>query len=348
MAFPETITWRDDRVIILDQRLLPQEEAYLHCTTVDQVAEAIRTLAVRGAPAIGIAAAMGLALGAGQIRQTEHGAFVLELDRICERLKETRPTAVNLRWALTRMKDLCRAHSHETPDALTRRLVHEALVMLQEDVECNRRIGGYGKELIDDGHTILTHCNTGALATGGHGTALGIIRSAWEEGKRIAVMATETRPLLQGSRLTAWELQREGIPVTLITDSMAGHFMKKGDVHLVMVGADRIARNGDTANKIGTYSLAVLAGEHGIPFHIAAPLSTFDREIETGDEIPIEERGDEEVCAVRGHRMAPSGVRARNPAFDVTPHRYITAFVTDGGIVRPPFGVHLGKIFGEP
>ena len=347
MAFPKTITWRDDRVIILDQRALPHDETYLHCMTASQVAEAIRTLAVRGAPAIGIAAAMGLALGAGQIRQTEYGAFLDELGKVCDMLKETRPTAVNLGWALKRMKNVCEAYSHEPVEMLRERLGREALMMLEDDIERNKRMGDYGKDLIDDGQTVLTHCNAGALATGGHGTAVGIIRSAWAEGKRMSVMVTETRPLFQGSRLTAWELEREGIPVALITDSMAGHFMRRGEVDMVMVGADRIARNGDTANKIGTYTLAVLAGQHRIPFYVAAPVSTFDREIETGDEIPIEERPDEEVCTVHGYRIAPSGVQVRNPAFDVTPYPHITAFVTDKGIVTPPFSVHLKKVFGE-
>lgn len=345
--FPKTIAWKEDRVVILDQRRLPEEEVYIECADAAAVADAITTMAIRGAPAIGIAAAMGLALGALGIEKKDYPSFYRELVSICDTFKGTRPTAVNLRWALARMKRVCEAHKGMDVETIKGRLVREALAILEEDEAINRGIGEMGKDLIRDGDTILTHCNAGALATGGYGTALGVIRRAWEENKRITVIATETRPLLQGARLTAWELTREGIPVTLITDHMAGYFMQRGEIALVLVGADRIARNGDVANKIGTYTLAVLATEHGIPFYVAAPLSTVDRTIETGEEIPIEERGAEEIIAPWGKKLAPEGITVRNPAFDVTPYRYISAIVTERGVISPPFEEGLERILGE-
>jgi methylthioribose-1-phosphate isomerase len=343
-VFPQTIAWKDNKVVILDQRRLPGEEVYLECTDVTAVVEAIKTMAIRGAPAIGIAAAMGLALGALRIGKKDFSSFYKELSLICETLKGTRPTAVNLRWALERMKGVCEANKKRRVDDIKGLLVGEARAILTEDIEANKKIGTHGKALISDGDTILTHCNAGALATGGYGTALGVIRSAWEEKKNIAVIATETRPLLQGARLTAWELQRAGIPVTLITDSMAGALMQDGKIDLVIVGADRIARNGDVANKIGTYTLAVLAKEHKIPFYVAAPLSTFDWAIKTGRKIPIEERDPDEVAAPLGKRLAPEWIEVRNPAFDVTPHRYVSAIVTERGIIRPPFAEGVEQI----
>jgi methylthioribose-1-phosphate isomerase len=345
--FPQTIAWKDNKVVIIDQRRLPGEEVYLECSDVAAVVEAIKTMAIRGAPAIGIAAAMGLALGALRIAKKDFPSLYKELSVICDTLKVARPTAANLHWALERMKVVCEANQHKTVEAIKGILVGEAFTILEEDIEANKRIGEHGKDLIRDGDTILTHCNAGALATGGYGTALGVIRSAWEEKKNIAVIATETRPLLQGARLTAWELQRARIPVTLITDNMAGSIMQDGKIDLVIVGADRIARNGDVANKIGTYTLAVLAKEHKIPFYVAAPLSTFDWTIQTGREIPIEERGKEEVTAPWGQRLAPEGIEVRNPAFDVTPHRYVSAIVTERGIIRPPFTEGVKQIKGD-
>jgi methylthioribose-1-phosphate isomerase len=345
-VFPKTIAWKDDTIVILDQRRLPREEVYLECADVDAVVEAIKTLAIRGAPAIGIAAAMGLALGALSITKKDFSSFYKELSVICVTLKGTRPTAVNLHWALERMKKVCEANKKRGVKDIKGLLVDEALAILKEDITINKKIGKNGKDLISDGDTILTHCNAGALATGGYGTALGVIRSAWEEKKNIAVVATETRPLLQGARLTAWELQRAGIPVTLITDSMAGAIMQDGRIDLVIVGADRIARNGDVANKIGTYTLAILAKEHKIPFYVAAPLSTFDRTITKGKKIPIEERAPEEVAAPLGRRLAPERIEVRNPAFDVTPHRYVSAIITERGIIRPPFVEGLEQIRG--
>ena len=342
--FPKTIAWKDNKIVILDQRRLPGEEVYIECVDVAAVVEAIKTMAIRGAPAIGIAAAMGLALGALGIAGKDFLSFYKELSVICDTLKGARPTAVNLRWALERMKKVCEANQDKAVETIQGLLVSEALAVLEEDIEVNKKIGEHGRILIRDGDTILTHCNAGALATGGYGTALGVIRSAWEEGKKIRAIATETRPLLQGARLTAWELVREGIPVSLITDNMAGSLMQRGEINLVMVGADRIARNGDAANKIGTYTLAILAKEHEVPFYVVAPLSTFDLTIQTGKEIPIEERAPEEVTAPWGTRLAPKEVEVRNPAFDVTPHRSVSAIVTERGIIRPPFAQGVEQI----
>jgi methylthioribose-1-phosphate isomerase len=345
-VYPKTITWKDNKILILDQRRLPAEEVYLECSDCAAVAEAILTMAIRGAPAIGIAAAMGLALGARGIAHKDFLSFYKELHTICHALKDTRPTAVNLGWALERMKGVCEANKERGVEEIKGLLVGEALAILEEDIEVNKRIGEHGKGLIRDNDAILTHCNAGALATGGYGTALGVIRSAWGDKKGIRVVATETRPLLQGARLTAWELTREGIPVTLIADNMAGYLMQQGEIDLLVVGADRIARNGDVANKIGTYTLAVLAKEHTVPFYVAAPLSTFDRTVKTGEEIPIEERAAEELVATWGRHLAPAGVEVRNPAFDVTPHRYVSAIVTERGIIRPPFAEGMKRIWG--
>jgi methylthioribose-1-phosphate isomerase len=346
-VFPKTIAWKDNTIVLLDQRRLPEEEVYLECRNVPAVVEAIKTMAIRGAPAIGIAAAMGIALGALGIVKRDFTSFDNNLHAICKTLKATRPTAVNLHWALERMKGVCEANKEKGVEAIKGLLVAEALAILEEDINANKKIGEIGKDLISDGDTILTHCNAGALATGGYGTALGVIRRAWEDKKRITVIATETRPLLQGARLTAWELQREGIPVTLITDSVAGSIMQHKEIDLCIVGADRIAANGDVANKIGTYTLAVLAHEHKIPFYVAAPLSTLDRSLKSGEAIPIEERDASEVTTLWGRRLAPQRVLVRNPAFDVTPHRYVSAIVTEKGVMRPPFNKTLGRIWGK-
>jgi len=312
----QPIRWTGESVEFLDQRLLPERLEYVTCRTATEVATAVRDMVVRGAPAIGCAAAFGLALEALRGRDLAAAETVLAASR---------PTAVNLFWALERMRGL------QGEAAMT-----EAVAIYDEDLAANRRMGGLGAALVPDGARIMTHCNAGALATAGHGTALGVIRSARDAGKRVSVIANETRPYLQGARLTAWEMVQEKIPVTLITDSMAGHLMSRGEVDLVIVGADRIAANGDTANKIGTYTLAVLAQRHGLPFYVAAPLSTFDARIADGSGIPIEERPEAEVTGYRGMRWAPQGVRVRNPAFDVTPAALISALVTEQGIVHAP------------
>ena len=351
-----TIFWESDAVVMIDQKALPLEERYLTCKRYEDVITAIKDLTVRGAPAIGVAAAMGIALGTLQISTTSAENLKTEFYRICDCFSQTRPTARNLFWAIERMKRCFEkalasdmavhspaqedqgAFSHEK---IRQILIAEAIRIGEEDIAINRRMGLNGRSLIKDGDHILTHCNAGALATAGYGTALGVIRAACEEGKNIHVFVDETRPVLQGARLTAWELMKEGIPATLITDNMAGFLMQQGKVNLVITGADRIAANGDTANKIGTYALAVLAKENHIPFYIAAPLSTIDLSIKTGDDIPIEERDSEEVTLFRGVRTAPMGIQVYNPAFDITPNRYITAIITEVRVVRPPFEEHL-------
>jgi methylthioribose-1-phosphate isomerase len=309
---------------LLDQRLLPREEVWIDCPSAAAVAEAITTMVVRGAPAIGVSAAFGIAMAAKQ---------GLDLQVVAEELKRARPTAVNLAWAVDRMM-------RATGD-----LTEEAERILAEDLDANRRMGAHGAQLLGADSTVLTHCNAGALATAGYGTALGVIRAAIEAGKRVAVFADETRPYLQGARLTAWELQRDGIDVTLITDSMSGHFFQQGTFDAVIVGADRIAANGDAANKIGTYTVAVLAHAHGVPFYIAAPVSTIDPHCPTGAEIPIEERSAQEVVEIHGTRVAPEGIQVRHPAFDVTPARLITAIITERGVLRPPYDESIAALF---
>jgi methylthioribose-1-phosphate isomerase len=321
------LRWDGRSLFLLDQRLLPREEVWIECRTSSEVSDAIKTMVVRGAPAIGVSAAFGLAMAA------QDGD---DLQSAADELRQARPTAVNLAWAIDRM---LRAHA-EGGD-----LTIEAQRILTEDVAANRRMGQYGAELLGAQSTVLTHCNAGALATGGYGTALGVIRAAVEAGKRVAVFADETRPYLQGARLTAWELQRDGIDVTLITDSMSGHFFQQGKFDAVIVGADRIAANGDAANKIGTYTVAVLANAHGIPFYIAAPLSTIDPNCPTGAEIPIEERSAQEVTDIGGTRMAPEGIQVRHPAFDVTPARLITAIITERGVLRAPYDLAIRELF---
>ncbi len=329
------LVWEDSRLRLLDQTRLPHEEVWLTLTDHRQVAEAISSLRVRGAPAIGVATAYALALVAERCREAGREELLTELHRAADELAATRPTAVNLPWAIGRV--LAAAGAATDADGARRAVVEEARRIQTEDVEANRRLGRVGAELVPDGATILTHCNAGALATAGYGTALGVVRAAAEGGKRVRVIATETRPLLQGARLTAWELARDGIDCTLVVDSAAGSVMRGGGVDLAVVGADRIAANGDTANKIGTYPLAVLAREHGVPFYVAAPTSTIDLSLPTGDEIPIEERSPEEVTAPAGHRFAARGVHVANPAFDVTPHRLIAAIITERGVARQPY-----------
>ena len=334
-----TIEWQDDRVVMIDQRKLPLEEVYVECRTEEEVARAIETMVIRGAPAIGVAAAYGVALGVMRADPTEE--VDRQFDLIIQRLARTRPTARNLFWALERMKRVCEENKLLPCGALGLRLLREAQAIEVEDLEINRKIGAFGKDLIAAGDSVLTHCNAGGLATAGYGTALGVIRAAFEEGKKIHVFVDETRPFLQGARLTAWELHELGVPMTLITDNMAGWLMKKGEVELVITGADRIVRNGDAANKIGTYSLAVLARHHGIPFYMAAPLSTFDFRLRSGEEIPIEERPGEEVRRVGGCAVTLPDVPVRNPAFDVVPAKLISAIISERGIARPPYGKSL-------
>ncbi len=336
------ILWQDGHLTIIDQTRLPGELTYMELTDHRQVASAIREMRVRGAPALGIVAAYGLALGAGHSQAASTEQLLKEVDAIAGALATTRPTAVNLFRALDRMQ--AAARNGGGVEEIKERLVAEAQHIDRENLEADRRICELGAELIEDGATVLTHCNAGALATAGYGTALGVIRAAHAGGKKLQVLATETRPLLQGARLTTWELLQEGIPVTLITDSMAGFFLHRGDVSAVVVGADRIAANGDVANKIGTYTLSVLATEHGVPFYVAAPTTTIDPELASGEEIPIEERGPEEVTHIQGVAIAPEGVKAANPAFDVTPHMYVTAIITERGVLREPYQDRISKI----
>ncbi len=345
-----TIAWEDDAVVMIDQRKLPASEIYVRCKTAPEVARAIRTMVIRGAPAIGVAAAMGLALGMQKSTVTGTQRFAAEFQKLCDLMAATRPTAVNLFWAIERMKrvlgDAVRAGAGV--DQLKARLRDEALAIEREDVEACRTMGRHGAQFVPEQARILTHCNAGALATGGYGTALGVVRAAVEQGKKVAVFADETRPFLQGARLTAWELVRDGIETTVITDNMSGAMMRQGFVDLVVVGADRIAANGDTANKIGTYSVAVLAKEHGIPFYVVAPLSTIDLATPDGSTIPIEERNPREVTHVGSNQLTPVGAQIRNPAFDVTPHKYISAIVTERGVARPPFSESLPLLFAAP
>ncbi|HWP43731.1 MAG TPA: S-methyl-5-thioribose-1-phosphate isomerase [Blastocatellia bacterium] len=343
----KTVEWTDEGVVMIDQRLLPTEEVYPVFRSYEEVATAIEDMVVRGAPAIGVAAAMGIALGMNSSSAASMEDFERDFARVTERLSRTRPTAVNLFWAVERMRwAFKRARREGIPiDRIKQQLVEEALEIHREDIESNQRMGRFGAELIPDGATVLTHCNAGALATAGYGTALGVIRAAVEAGKRVRVLADETRPFLQGARLTAWELAKEQIPVTLITDNMAGHFLKSGQVDCVIVGADRIAANGDVANKIGTYMVAVVAHENNVPFYVAAPLSTVDLTLNSGDEIPIESRAAAEVTHFRGEQVAPDGVNVANPAFDVTPHHYVSAIITDAGIAREPYDTSLKALF---
>ncbi len=333
----DTMLWQDGELLLLDQTKLPGTAEYIRCKEYCIVAEAIKRLSVRGAPAIGAAAAYGLVLGAMETGAKNTEEFVAGVEKVARDLAATRPTAVNLTWALNRMLNIIKKSLPAGPEDLLKIMLKEAHDIYNEDVEGNLSMGKHALELIPQGARILTHCNAGALATAGYGTALGVIRAAFEAGKNVSVYADETRPLLQGARLTAWEMVQEGIPVTLITDNMAGYLMAKGMVDLVVVGADRIAANGDAANKIGTYGVAVLAKEHNIPFYVAAPMSTVDLSLPSGADIPIEERNPEEVTHFAGVPVAPEGVNVWNPAFDVTPARLIAAIITDRGLARPPY-----------
>jgi methylthioribose-1-phosphate isomerase len=333
----KTLSWTDNAVVMIDQNARPRDETYLTCRSYTEVISAINNMTVRGAPAIGVAAAMGIALGMQNLQVSSEEDLKISFYRICDEFSRTRPTAVNLFWAVGRMKRCFEEKLESGIDIIKEALVTEAKKICEEDIATNRQMGMRGRRLIKDGDSILTHCNAGALATAGYGTALGVIRAAREEGKIPHVFVDETRPLLQGARLTAWELMRDNIPATLITDNNAGFLMKQGKIDLVLVGADRIAINGDVANKIGTYSLAVLAHEHNIPFYVAAPLSTIDVAIKDGRGIPIEERDEEEVLCIRGMRIATDGMKVYNPAFDVTPNRFISAIITEVGIATSPF-----------
>ena len=334
----ETIEWKDGAVVMIDQTRLPREERFVHCKTYEEVAEAIRGMEIRGAPAIGVAAAMGVALG---MQAADERDLDGAMRAICAALAATRPTAVNLFWGIARMQRLYEELRGRPAAEIRGRMLEEALRVREEDIAICRAIGRNGASLVPDGRTVLTHCNAGALATAGYGTALGVIRAAVESGKTIDVFADETRPFLQGARLTAWELQQDGIATTLITDNMAGHFLKSGRIGCVVVGADRIAANGDVANKVGTYSVAVLAKENGVPFFVAAPISTLDLTLASGDAIPIEQRPAAEVTHMGGRALAPEGIAVENPAFDVTPARYVSAIITEKGVARAPYEVSL-------
>jgi methylthioribose-1-phosphate isomerase len=343
-----TIEWKDDAVVMIDQRKLPTSEVYVSCRTAAEVAKAIKTMVIRGAPAIGVAAAMGIALGMRRSAATGTKQFTTEFQKTCDLMAGTRPTAVNLFWAIERMKRVFAeaAQGGCSVAEIKQRLEAEARRIHDEDVESCRALGAHGAALVPHDARILTHCNAGALATAGYGTALGVVRAAAEQGKKVAVLADETRPFLQGARLTAWELLKDGIETTVITDNMAGAMMRLGHVDLVVVGADRIAANGDVANKVGTYAVAVLAKEHGIPFYVAAPISTVDLNTPDGSKIPIEERSDREVTHIGPARLTPEGARIRNPAFDVTPGKFVTAIVTDRGVARAPYEESLAALVG--
>ncbi|HEV2444342.1 MAG TPA: S-methyl-5-thioribose-1-phosphate isomerase [Candidatus Sulfopaludibacter sp.] len=337
----ETIQWTPQGVVMIDQTRLPLEECYVTCRTYQEVAAAIQDMIIRGAPAIGVAAAMGVALG---VLHAGEGDLDRQVETIAGTLAKTRPTAVNLFWAIARMRRLYETLRGKPIAEIRQALVREALLVREEDIAICRAIGRNGAALVPDRKTVLTHCNAGALATAGYGTALGVIRAAIESGKQVDVFADETRPFLQGARLTVWELQQDGIPTTLITDNMAGHFMRSGRIGCVVVGADRIAANGDVANKVGTYSVAVLAKENGVPFFVAAPISTLDLTLPSGDSIPIEQRPPAEVTHLFGHQVAPEGTAVQNPAFDVTPARYVTAIVTEKGVAQAPYEVSLRNL----
>jgi len=341
----QSIEWRDDHVRILDQTYLPNREVYSDIRDVGRMWEAIKKLRVRGAPAIGIAAAYGFYLGIRELPENAFESFWVEVERVAEYLESARPTAVNLHWALDRLKTTIKAHKDKEISEIKDIVLKTAKTIHDEDKRTCKKIGEEGSELVEKNDKILTHCNTGSLATGQYGTALSVIFHAHEAGKDIQVWVDETRPLLQGARLTSWELMNAEIPMKLITDSTAGSLMRRGEVDMVIVGTDRVASNGDTANKIGTYPLAVVAKENDVPFYVAVPLSTIDMELESGDNIPIEEREGEEIANFNGSQVAPDKVETYNPAFDVTPHQYVTAFITEKGIVKPPFDENFKKLF---
>src|ERR1700694_5349784 len=343
----QTLEWTPSGVVFIDQTKLPTEEVYVTCTTHQQVADVIRNMVVRGAPAIGVAAAMGIALGVQKSKANTIADLKKEFDQICENMGQTRPTAVNLFWAIRRMTEKFESLSNKPVAQIKQALIEEAQRMHAEDIAANQAMGRHGATLMPSSGGVLTHCNAGALATAGYGTALGVIRAAIEAGKKIHVYADETRPFLQGSRLTAWELMKDGIPTTVISDNMAGVMMQQGKIGAIVVGADRIAANGDVANKIGTYTLAILAKEHGIPFYVAAPISTVDLATPDGGKIPIEQRNAREVTHIAGKQMVPDGVQVENPAFDVTPAKYVTAIITERGIARAPYTESLRKLSAE-
>jgi len=343
----QTLERTDQGVRFLDQTKLPTEEVYVTCTTHEQVAEVIRNMVVRGAPAIGVSAAMGIALGVKNSKAESTGDLKRDLDAICDLIGKTRPTAVNLFWAIQRMQDKFERIRIRPVPQIKQELIEEARRMHAEDIAANQAMGRHGATLMPTAGGVLTHCNAGALATAGYGTALGVIRAAVEQGKKIHVYADETRPFLQGSRLTAWELMKDGIPTTVISDNMAGAMMKQGKIAAIVVGADRIAANGDVANKIGTYTVAILAKEHGIPFYVAAPISTVDLACPDGSQIPIEQRNGREVTHIAGKQMVPDGVEVENPAFDVTPAKYVAAIITEKGIARAPYQDSLRKLAGR-
>jgi len=340
----KTVEYIDGIVRMIDQRRLPLEKVFVDCKEIDDVANAIRRMVIRGAPAIGVSAAMGVSLGAESIDADNFDAFYSKLEDKCVPLANSRPTAVNLAWGIERMKRVALESRLLTIPELKKKLKHEALDICKEDIESNMAMGNFGQTLINDGSTVLTHCNAGALATAGFGTALGVIRAAVNAGKAINVLADETRPFLQGARLTVWELMEDNIPVKLITDNMSGFFMKNNQVDAVVVGADRIAGNGDVANKIGTYMVAVLAQKHQIPFYVAAPISTLDLSLNSGDEIPIEQRSEDEVVSLNNKRITPEGASAAHPAFDITPNDLVTAIITDKGIAKPPYLASLKNL----
>ncbi len=342
----QTLEWTEQGVRFIDQTKLPTEETYVTCKAYEQVADAIRTMVVRGAPAIGVAAAMGIALGVQSSKAETVGELKRDLDKICDVIGKTRPTAVNLFWAIRRMQEKFERLRIRPIAQIKRDLVEEAQRMHAEDIAANQAMGRHGATLMPSEGGVLTHCNAGALATAGYGTALGVIRAAVEQGKKIHVYADETRPFLQGSRLTAWELMKDGIPTTVISDNMAGAMMKQGKIGAIVVGADRIAANGDVANKIGTYTVAVLAKENGIPFYVAAPISTVDLACPDGDRIPIEQRNPKEVTHIAGKQMTPDGVSIENPAFDVTPAKYVAAIITERGVAREPYRESLERLAG--
>src|SRR6266446_1744927 len=343
----QTLEWTNTGVVFIDQTKLPTEEVYVTCTTHQQVADVIRNMVVRGAPAIGVAAAMGIALGIKNSKAENGADLKREFDQICETIRQTRPTAVNLFWAIRRMTEKFESLRIRPIAQIQQALIEEAQRMHAEDIAANQAMGRHGATLMPSTGGVLTHCNAGALATAGYGTALGVIRAAVEAGKKIHVYADETRPFLQGSRLTAWELMKDGIPTTVISDNMAGVMMQQGKIGAIVVGADRIAANGDVANKIGTYTVAVLAKEHGIPFYVAAPISTVDLATPDGTKIPIEQRNAREVTHIAGKQMVPAGVQVENPAFDVTPAKYIAAIITEKGIARAPYTESLRKLAAE-
>ena len=343
-----TLEWTDGGVVFIDQTKLPTEEVYVTCTTHQQVADVIRNMVVRGAPAIGVAAAMGIALGVKNSKAENGADLKKDFDQICEIIRQTRPTAVNLFWAIRRMREKFETLRVRPIAQIKQALIEEAQRIHAEDIAANQAMGRHGATLMPSSGGVLTHCNAGALATAGYGTALGVIRAAVEQGKKIHVYADETRPFLQGSRLTAWELMKDGIPTTVISDNMAGVMMQQGKIGAIVVGADRIAANGDVANKIGTYTIAVLAKEHGIPFYVAAPISTVDLATPDGSKIPIEQRNAREVTHIAGKQMVPNGVQVENPAFDVTPARYVAAIITERGVARAPYEQSLAQLANQP